>query len=200
MTTTHDRYTADLEKFKQDTADHVMTIIRDDGVYRHIRFAKPGTGFYRYDLVTWPGYLAITGDIQSWVFSRLTDMFEFFAADRGINPGYWAEKIVASKSPAEELSVAKVRDQCRSEIDRMFDLQTSRNAAMADVELFVLSDADDGGSWPTVYAELCRLPLPDGESFEDVWEWDVLDYSPHYLWACFAINHGIETYRKQRAA
>lgn len=75
-----------------------MEILQDDGLHRHVRFAKPGTGLYRFSLVTWPGYLAISGDVESFTFSRLPDMFEFFGGDRAhINPSYWAEKCVAGR-------------------------------------------------------------------------------------------------------
>src|SRR5690348_12248442 len=79
-------------QFADNTAEHELTILHGDGLYRHIRMQKPGTGMYHYDLVTWPGYLAISGDLDSYVFSRVRDMFTFFRG-RGINPSYWAEKV-----------------------------------------------------------------------------------------------------------
>ena len=87
--------------FLKDVAAHEMEILRDDGVYRHIRFKKPGTWCMHFDLVTWPGYLAYSGDMGCYVFSRLNDMFEFFRTDREylqrdgrqlcINLCYWSE-------------------------------------------------------------------------------------------------------------
>ena len=70
------------EQFLRDVAEHTMTVIREDGVSRHIRFAKPGTSCMHFDLITWPGYLCYTGDMGTYVFQRLTDMFEFFRTDR----------------------------------------------------------------------------------------------------------------------
>ena len=40
-----------------------MSIERDDGLYRHLRFKSSGTNTYYFDLVTWPGYLTVTGDM-----------------------------------------------------------------------------------------------------------------------------------------
>ena len=68
--------------FLRDVAEHEMIVVRDDGVHRHIRFKKPGTSCMHFDLITWPGYLCYTGDMGTYVFSRLTDMFEFFRTDR----------------------------------------------------------------------------------------------------------------------
>ena len=83
------------EEFQKDVSQHGVTIIRDDGVNRHIRFKRPGTMCMHFDLITWPGYLCYCGDMGTYVFSRLEDMFEFFRTDRDINPGYWAEKLQA---------------------------------------------------------------------------------------------------------
>jgi hypothetical protein len=85
------------EQFERNVTDHVMTVLHDDGLYRHLRFRKPGTGFYGFDLITWPGSLVVHGDTGSYTFSRITDMFEFFHRASGwnhgsINPHYWAEK------------------------------------------------------------------------------------------------------------
>lgn len=90
------------DQFKGDTAQHEMTVIRDDGLYRHLRFQRVTTNektgkrerspFYWFDLVTWPDNLVITGDCGTFVFARATDMFEFFCGQR-INPQYWAEKV-----------------------------------------------------------------------------------------------------------
>jgi hypothetical protein len=91
------------ERFKRDTAKHRMIVLRDDGLYRHLRFVehrfcndaeyRPNSSFYWFDLVTWPGTLVINGDCGSFTFSRITDMFEFFRSRYGINPQYWAEKV-----------------------------------------------------------------------------------------------------------
>ncbi|URN11302.1 hypothetical protein LUW77_03145 [Streptomyces radiopugnans] len=73
-----------------------MTVLHNDGLYRHLRFMSPRTSEFRFELVTWPGSLTIRGDYgDPHTFSRLDDMFQFFRADRrrGINPHYWAEKL-----------------------------------------------------------------------------------------------------------
>ncbi|SQC93443.1 Uncharacterised protein [Cedecea neteri] len=91
-----------LTCFLRDVALHTLQIHRDDGLYRHLRFKRPGTNAYYFDIVTWPGYLTITGDMGTWTFSRVSDMFNFFMdshfghrASFVINPGYWSEKFEA---------------------------------------------------------------------------------------------------------
>ena len=94
------------KRFLDNVAHHDMTILRNDGVDRHLRFRKPGTIIYGFDLITWPGHLCITGDCGTYVFSRVDDMFCFFRMsindfnhhkDRAvnINPGYWGEKLLS---------------------------------------------------------------------------------------------------------
>lgn len=70
------------ETFLADVAAHQIHVLRDDGVHRHIRFKRPGTYCMQFDLITWPGYLCYTGDMGTYVFNRLEDMFEFFRTGR----------------------------------------------------------------------------------------------------------------------
>ena len=84
------------ERFPGDIAKHKLTVLRDDGLYRHLRCARPGSSFYWFEIVTWPGSLAIRGDMGGgWIFSRIEDMFAFFRSKGHgtINPGYWSEKL-----------------------------------------------------------------------------------------------------------
>ena len=93
-------------QFLKDVSGHQMRVIRDDGKHRHVRFEKPGSSCMHFELITWPGYLAYVGDMGSYVFSRLPDMFQFFRMGDGdlnhnerglsINPSYWAGKIEAA--------------------------------------------------------------------------------------------------------
>lgn len=94
------------ERFRRDTANHVMTVLQDKGLYRHLRFRAPGGSCYWYEIVTWPGALTIRGDIgESYTFSRLSDMFQFFRSDKGrINAHYWAEKLADSGRSVKEYS------------------------------------------------------------------------------------------------
>ncbi|HEY1178477.1 MAG TPA: hypothetical protein VGF17_20160 [Phytomonospora sp.] len=96
MTTQKDRELAAKERFDRDTANHQMTVLHDDGLYRHLHFAQPDSSFYWFDVITWPGHLTLTGDMGTWTFRRTEDMLGFFRDGRGltrINPGYWGEKL-----------------------------------------------------------------------------------------------------------
>lgn len=99
-------YQCTEDRFLRDVQGHEMTVIHDDGASRHIKFKKPGTSSYCFDLITWPGSMCISGDCGTYVFSRTNDMFQFFRMDERdfnhskdrtlqINAGYWAEKVTA---------------------------------------------------------------------------------------------------------
>ena len=184
------------EQFREATKDHVMTVLREDGLYRHVRFAKPGTGFYHFDLITWPGYLAISGDMDGHIFRRLEDMFQFFAGDRQINPVYWSEKLCTDrgrrgvKEYDEEIFHETVADHIKDYEDEFPGL-----AAAVQEQVF---DEDYGDE------DYARQLLQDfkheGFEFTDVWEWDFTYYSHHFLWCCYAIQWGVKTYREAESA
>jgi len=82
---------------RRRTRGHELTILHDEGLYRHLRFRSPDHSGYWFDLITVPGTLVFQGDGDSYVFSRTEDMFAFFRGssreERGINPMYWSEKL-----------------------------------------------------------------------------------------------------------
>jgi hypothetical protein len=109
------RYPESGKRFAGDAAWHQMTVLHDDGLYRHLRFARSQvlgpvhvhTGMYYFDLITWPGFLTIVGDFgPSFVFSRERDMFGFFRGP-DINPGYWAEKLTSGRAAAKTFAEEK---------------------------------------------------------------------------------------------
>ena len=83
------------EQFLKDVAAHKMSALElDVGIHRHLRFIQPATNNMWFDIVTWPGSLTIHGDMGTWSFSRLPDMFNFFRGNR-INASSWSEKITS---------------------------------------------------------------------------------------------------------
>jgi hypothetical protein len=76
MTTT--RWPEAAWHYQDETLRHELTVMHDDGNYRNLMFRNPASSFYWFSLATWPGHLAFTGDVGSWLFRRATDMFGFF--------------------------------------------------------------------------------------------------------------------------
>ena len=107
-----------------------MTVIHDDGIHRHLAFRKPrpAGSEYWFQLITYPGELVITGDMGTYVFRRLEDMFEFFRTDReymtrkgnklAINPQYWGEKLNAiDRNGFKEFSIESFRTNVKEAFD-----------------------------------------------------------------------------------
>ena len=76
-------YQPTLEAFLKDVETHQVEILLDQGVYRHLRCRRveQPTWLHWFDIHTGPNFLLIRGDMGSVSFSRVEDMFEFFASD-----------------------------------------------------------------------------------------------------------------------
>jgi hypothetical protein len=175
------------------TKDHQLEIIKDDGVYRHIRFGKPDSVIYSYNLITWPGHLCFTGDIGgTFVFSRVEDMFTFFNHD-DINPSYWSEKVKAGIT--EEFSYKKFEEAVYSYLDN--DEYTDEeleeiNADIKDHLLYVDQNEIRCFDWAMDYS----FHFPDGRHFEfcDFWENNCREYTFSFIVTCYAIVKAVKEY------
>lgn len=192
-------------RFLEDVKDHRMEIIRNDGEYRHVRFKRQNSTAYTFDLITWPGHLCYTGDMGTYVFSRIRDMFQFFRADPKtsrevrrlhVNHPYWAEKVLAmDKNGVIEEFVPELARRQALEILRELarEVRWSKEAREKRRE---------------IYDEVCQsLDGPEHEvrrvlyeHFDDSWEWRLMDYTYTYRWACFAIAWGIAEYDRAQPA
>lgn len=196
--------------FAADTKTHELTIVHDDGLYRHVRVQRPETWSYGFSLVTWPGHLAITGDMGAYLFARTTDMFEFFESDEGrINPYYWSEKLQAphgrrSVREWSETAFRRVVDEWyASRIDEKWgevtpdDVDDEGRTLRAALDADVLDDSD------SLYVDehVAHERLRDFEwgdlRISESWEYDLTDYEHQFLWCCHAIVLGIRLYREE---
>lgn len=208
------------ERFLRDVAKHEMTVIRDDGVHRHIRFKQPDSSNMFFDLVTWPGFLCYSGDMGTYVFQRTQDMFGFFRKNGrldGIDRRYWAEKIEAADNTgvtrhSHDEFMRQINDWVdqHAEGDKPGDDEPEQLVLWAEayaelraeVESEVLSaDSNEvrcfdaandfthaGHAWKAFHG-------PDAKfEFTDFWEVDTKEYTPRFLWCCYALAWGIEQY------
>jgi hypothetical protein len=192
-------------QFLSGVKNHVMIVIRDDGIHRHIRFKDPETSCYHFDLITWPGYLCYTGDMGTYVFQRLTDMFEFFRTNREcknrngeklyVNLSYWGEKLqsVDRGDGYRNFSDEKFRENVMSWIEDRGLNGKLGHGLRDELESEVLSCAEHGGR-DEAYGAAANFKYNDKEIFTDFWEVDSDDYSHRFLWCCFALAWGIEQY------
>lgn len=202
--------------FLKDVSRHVMAVIRDDGVHRHIRFKRQDSGYYWFDLITWQGTLCIDGDCGTYVFRRLEDMFQFFRTDRdwlrdgqtlAINPGYWGEKLQAKATYGgyEEFSESLFREAVKSEFDAWVESEDpsdeTKSKIWEELEDRVLYFVDEG-EYAAVRAAMDFEPDDSEVLFEmpDFYEHRLKDYTFHFIWCCYAIAWGIKTYDEAKEA
>lgn len=209
------------ESFLKDVAKHELTIVRDNGVHRHVRMKKPQSGDMYFDIVTYPHFLVYSGDMGCFVFSRIDDMFQFFRSglrEEGkllINEGYWAEKLEATDRADghKRYSADKFREYVRGKIkefdealldgeekadeDEVEEHSEARAIFTNRLEELVLSYADD--EYPA------RVALTDFEwngrrPFQDSWEVSFDEYTFRFVWCLYAIVWTIREYDRARAA
>lgn len=207
------------QSFLKDVERHHISIIRDDGIYRHIRFKRPDSGTFYFDLITWPGHLCFTGDMDTFVFTRIDDMFEFFRIDErdwsykkdGIstNPGYWSEKLIASpRNGYEQFDEDKFERTLKESIiqwmkdHRDTTTKDERRELWDEFNWIVIgADGDNDGIRKTTatYDFHHRVNSRIEFSFADCWQYDFTAYTYHYIWACYAIVWGISQYDKEKS-
>ncbi len=186
------------DQFLKDVATHAMSVKLDQGIYRHLDFRQAdGSWNHGFHIITTPWRLIVTGDMGTWVFSRLEDMFCFFrTASSEINAHYWAEKCVNGVHGGSSESKVYNGDVYRQRlIDSLenYDLSAEHLAVVAE-ELKSL-DFDDE-YWIISQIRDFEVDLDGSEkfSFQDVHEVDMTVYSYHFIWCLHAIAWAIQQY------
>jgi hypothetical protein len=203
------------KSFLKDVSEHQMHVLMDNGVYRHIRFKRPGTGCFHFDLITYPGYLVYSGDMGCYVFARTEDMFEFFRMNKNdwnynregglsINLGYWSEKLQAVAGGRHKGSATEMDDdRVKAVINeyRVRWMRDYRDSLTKDQrrELWDAVENDvlyqDGGD------EMLRAAYQFSErigkrcfQFDDLFEHNFERFTYHFIWCCYALAWGVAMY------
>lgn len=192
----------DAEQFLSDIASHAITVRKDDGVYRHLHFCAAKDSWDRwFEIVTWPGSLLIHGDMGTWSFARVEDMFTFFRQrELEINASYWCEKVTGESrfgGPSKKFAGETFKANIVASLDG-YDLSTKRKAEIIealDDEVFGEFCEDDESS---IRRALCEFEN-DGFKFSDTWKINGLDYTYYFLWCLHAIVWGIQQYDALKA-
>lgn len=192
------------QRFQEDIKDHKMTIQQDDHLHRHLLFKRPGTGDYWFEIITWPGTLCISGDMQTFVFSRLPDMFEFFIDPRyekvTMDVGYWSSKLLAGEfeeysSELAEKLLWQHFDSWAQYTEKSKKFIKNERTNVQDYIAEYVHDKLDFCQAIQNYSQ-----TEDGVSFDDFLGHSFNEYKTHYLWCCNAIVWGIQQYRATKAS
>lgn len=191
-------------RYADDTTNHELTILHDEGLYRHLRVKKSGSSSYWFDVITWPGNLTITGDMGTYSFAREQDMFPWFGYDRAaINPQYWSQKLQAAdkntgvREYSREVLIEAIREHLTGgwtvlDEDALAEVRRDVDEKLLDEDGY---HGYDTSTEQGAHDALNRYAGPNGFEFVDAWEWDLTEYSYQYLWCCHAILDAIRRYR-----
>ncbi len=194
----------DGAEFLADVSKHAMTIAMDDGVYRHVRFRQPSNSNMWFDVVTWPGVLVIHGDMGSWTFSRVQDMFTFFRDEKlRINQSYWAEKLQHGTHGGRDGARVWSDDLFREQL-----LNRVKDSGLDGEDLKAVTDAlrEEVLCRDNKYELLiaardfsCKIPSRESErygkfQFDSCELPDGKEYAYHFVWCLYAIVWAIQQY------
>lgn len=160
--------------FQADTANHDLIVRSSEGLYRHL-VGTSGSSINRFEIVTWPGYLAFVGDRGDYVFKRTPDMLSFMDDGPEV-PEYMAEKCVScGHEGVWEFDRQEFSDNALWCADRDEDaLDFLRNS------VFPIRDESS--------ESLLRSMLHDyGAPFEDFGAFSCRNLTTHFLWCLEAI-------------
>lgn len=192
------------EQFLADVSNHKMAVKLDNGLYRHLMLRQPGNSNMWFEIVTWPGRLTVSGDMGTWTFARLEDMFKFFRDGKmRINADYWSEKIEQgvhggrneAKVFSEDLFKKQLLDRLAGYELHPDDLAEVTEALQDEVlnqdckyDLLIAArdfkhrfDHQPGDQ--RRYFQFDSCDLPSGK-----------EYSYHFLWCLYAIVWAIQQY------
>lgn len=200
------------QAFLTDVQHHQMTVLRDDGLYRHLRFGRPGSSDMHFAVVTYPGGLLYTGDMGTFAFERRPDMFEFFrTTGGGINPTYWSSKLTAADSSGrqtvKEFSEETFERAIKLEVldwvrQNKFRTTKEQRRELWDEVIYLVigADGDEGGYRKQIAAHDFAHTVKTGLSFSfDLMDEDFTKHTHRFLWCCYALVWGIQQYDKFKA-
>ncbi len=191
-----------FEQFQKDTEQHVLTILKDDGLYRHLLVKHPGTVIQHYSITTWPGYLCFSGDMGCFAFTRTKDMFEFFRCTPGkINEPYWHEKLEAvdrhggSVEWDQEAFEASVNNYLQNWIEDNEDAAPEFIAEQKEKVKSLIEESRDSQSEALAARLIFTFEADEGGiEFVDFWEGGFQKYTGRFSWCCHAIVHAVALY------
>lgn len=191
------------ERFEKDTANHVLEIRHDDGLYRHLRFARPESSIFHYSIATWPGYLAIAGDVPTYIFSRESDMLTFFERCHGSpDPVYLSGKLSGefkTKRYSPEAFKKRVQEWLDEQVADLGDDAREFLREAVQTELLSRAPGFEEEARPLLESFSAESAYMECRTIRDSYEWDLTEWDQNFLWCLWAIVAGVKQYREATA-
>lgn len=180
-----------------------MTIVKDDGVFRHLSFRDPEHNHGWFTVTTFPGHLVVVGDYGSYVFARVEDMFEFFRGGADTDPGYCASKALAEDVEEDRRCWVYDWDKLREEVSTDFydyityDNRPEDETQKEDWEM-ELYDFLDQCEYEEGYLSTDSTELDDSGFVYERTNYNPYSMSYSYLWTHAAVSWAVEQYDKEK--
>lgn len=219
MTSLGDQLAKSRKRFETEIRGHTMEVLRNDDVYRHLRFRNRKDSAYWFEIHTGPNFLLFRGDGDSYVFSNGdSDMFRSFRhsiyKDGSLHPdpGYWTQKLSSSEQ-AEKWDTDVFQEDLEKQIADLVEQEIlperHEKRFREDVEAHLMYE--DLYSADLVIKCLMEFDFyfdkadrfdpkhePDLD-FDECWEWvtKCTEYDWWYLWALHGICWGVHQFDKK---
>lgn len=193
--------------FAADTSGHQLTILLDQGDHKHLRAhtVDQATGnprhLYSVDLVTWPGRVAVSGDMDGFTFRADLPTLRTATQNGDISWSYLAEKVAAGRENVRGFSEEAFHREIRDQVDQATVDGTAPEGLAVEVHDRFLDD-DYAETFHT--EEAARWVARDFEYsdfiFGGVDEWDLTAYTSDFERAALGVQLVIRLYDRELAA
>lgn len=181
-----DRYAKMIDEMAVKAfAEHEIEVKLEQGLYRHYRCAKPGTGIYHFHVVTFPGRILVCGDIGDMCWERVPDMFTW-APGALDSISYLEEKVwrtIKTEEFNKEVAEEHVLWDFQSHTEDL-DLEDPKDAEEyqkhVEIRDELLNKADDNG--PDFYTAYYESDWYGGDMISGD------GYTANFLWARSALK------------
>lgn len=196
----------DREEFLKSVKDHQIEILKDDGIYRHIKCQKPETWDRGFEIITFPGGLLYTGDMGTYEFERVEDMFFFFRSginktgEISINSGYWEEKCKSEsifgggiKKFDSDLFKENVKEYFETYYE---DVESEEKEKVREEIQEQIFNYTEDSEWSLVSAlnRFTTYSIETKFDFTDFWESSVNSKTYYFIWCLWAIVWTVQKY------
>ena len=196
--------------FLEDIKNHQIEIIKDDGLYRHIKCNVPGTWTMGFHVITFPNGLLYTGDMGTYEFERIEDMFRFFRSgineetgDINISSAYWAEKCYSESvygNGIREFDPELFKEQIKDHFESYYeDSNTEEKEIVWEEIKSQILDYTEDSEWSLIAAFNDFSSMTDFE-FSDFWDgFSCMSKTLHFIWCLYAIVWTVQKYDEAKA-
>nr|WP_233109105.1 hypothetical protein [Streptomyces sp. 14R-10] len=188
------------EQFASEAEGAGVSVLKDDGVYRHLRIHLPRASWKWCEVVTWPGALTLNGGLGCWTFTVPEEdplgLFRPNPHSERVNPLYWEGKL-APGSKARVYSTSRATAYIRQDVAEAAD-DFPGLAGDVDSDLLDGSPCVDLSTEGGLRAALAAFEEMHGATYEGwrfpVESWDLKRFDPWFVLSCVVLPWAVEQY------